>query len=73
MHRTPKANPDPPADQPPMNDNDVLGDNNILFNADQDHPANLEGFAKEKVTYHPLINGKPPPFFFSWKKKLTVI
>ena len=46
-----------------MDDNDVLdgdffwGDNDIPVEH-QDHPQNPEKPAKEKVAYHPLINGK---------------
>jgi hypothetical protein len=70
MHRTPKANPDLPAHQPPMDDNDLLHDDDFLGDNDipvdpehQHHPQNPEKVAKEKVTYHPLINGKPTHFY----------
>ena len=63
MHCTPKANPNLQPHQPPMDDNNVLdgdffwGDNDIPVEH-QDHPRNPEKPAKEKVAYHPLINGK---------------
>jgi hypothetical protein len=71
MHRTPKANPALPAHQPPvddydlqaMDDNDVQADNDVLVDPEhQNHPRNPEKVAKEKVTYHPLINGKVSVF-----------
>jgi hypothetical protein len=52
-----------------MNVDDVLGDNNVLVDPEHwNHPLNPEKVAKEKVTYHPLINGKP--FHFHSSKKL---
>ena len=79
MHRTPKANPHLPAHQPPMDNNDVpadvffLGDNDIPVDPEhQHHPQNPVKATKEKVTYHPLINGKLSRFFFS-DRYLTVI
>ena len=67
MHRTPQTNQDQPAHQPPMNDD------NIPVNIEQDaqephpepqnHPLNPEKVIKEKVTYHPLINGMLSPFY----------
>jgi hypothetical protein len=65
-HRTPKANPNRPAPQPPINDNnnDILVDDDVLV--DPEHlnpPPNPENDPREKVTYHPLINGKPPLFY----------
>jgi hypothetical protein len=71
MHRTPKANPDESAHQPPIDDNIGLGDDDFFGDNDipvvpeyQNHPQNHKKVAKEKVTYHPLINGKASDFLF---------
>ena len=70
MHRTPKANPDLPAHQPAMDDNNLpaddffFGDDDIPVDLEhQLHPQNPVKVPKEKITYHPLINGKPFLFF----------
>ncbi|KAF8801773.1 hypothetical protein BYT27DRAFT_7226673 [Phlegmacium glaucopus] len=63
MPRSFKANHELPAHQPPVNEGDILVD--IEDNAQeqglqgQDHLPNPEKAAKEKITYHPLINGLP--------------
>jgi hypothetical protein len=63
-HRTPKANQDLPAHQPPLNNNDILVDNDVLVDPEHhDPPPNPEKVPKEKVTYHPLINGRLPHFY----------
>ena len=66
MHRTPKANQDMPAHQPDIDENYIQGDNDIPIDNDvqldpehQNQPQNPEKGDKEKVNYHPLINGKP--------------
>jgi hypothetical protein len=77
IHRTPKKNPELPHQQP-MNDDididdyDILDDNDVPVDPEhQNHPQNPEKATKEKVTHHPLINGKPLHFYYL--KKLMVI
>jgi hypothetical protein len=70
MHHTPKVNPNLPAHQPPMNDNNnnILVDNDIMVDPEHQNPSpNPENVTREEVTYHPLINGDPP-HFYSQKK-----
>ena len=71
MHRTPQANHDLPAHQPPVNEDNILldieQDAQELGPADLDHPPNPEKSTKETVTYHPLINGAPEPILFTKK------
>jgi len=66
MHRMPQANQDLPAHQPPENDENILADNEEdaqeLGPEHQNNPPNPEKVAKEKITYHPLINGTPTIF-----------
>ena len=62
MHRTPQANQDLPAHQPPVND-DIEEDAQEPHPEHQNHPLNPENFSKEKITYHPLINGTPFHFY----------
>ena len=59
MHRTPQANQDLPAHQPPAHDD------NIPIDIEEDteepnHPPNPERVEKENITYHPLINDTVP-------------
>jgi hypothetical protein len=67
MHRTPQANQDLLAHQPPVNDDNILVD--IEEDAQEPgpghgyHPHNPEKVAKEKITYHPLINGTLSHFY----------
>lgn len=67
MHRTPQANQDQPAYQAPMNDDnipvDIEQDAQEPHPEHQNHPPNPEKVAKEKITYHPLINGTLSPFY----------
>lgn len=67
MHRMPQANQDLPAHQPPMNDDKILvdidEDAQELHPEDQNHALNPDKVAKEKITYHPLINGMPSHFY----------
>ena len=56
IHRTPQANQDLPAHQPPVHDDNIPVD--IEEDAQEpNHPPNPERVEKEKITYHPLING----------------
>ena len=68
IHRTPQANQNLPAHQPPVNDGDIVVDDikegaPALGPEHQDHPPHPEKVTKETVTYHPLINGTPPHFY----------
>lgn len=68
MHRTPQANQDLPAQQPPVNDDNILADDIEegaleLGPEHQNNPPNPEKVTKEKVTYHPFVNGTPPHFY----------
>ena len=67
MHRTPQANQDLPAQQPPVNDENILADieedAQELGPEHQNHPPNPGKVAKEKITYHPLINSTPSYFY----------
>ena len=63
MHCTPQSNHDLPAHQPPLNiDVDINKDAQEPHPEYQNHPQNPDKVGKEKITYHPLINGML--FFF---------
>jgi hypothetical protein len=64
MHRTPQSNRDLRAHQPPLKvDVNINKDAQEPHPEHQNHPQNPEKVAKEKITYHPLINGMSLLFY----------